>query len=186
MKTITITGVILLLAWSLGAVIGEIGTADYLVGVLSSTIPAFIVPSLIFVLGALISFATGTSYGTMSILMPLAIPLAWAISSGDMSFTIVATSGVLTGAIFGDHCSPISDTTILSSMGTSCNHIDHVTTQMYYSMFVGAITILVGYIPAGLGVPFYFSLPVGIVAMFIGLKLLGEKVDFEEVEETSS
>ena len=166
--------------------IGEIGTADYLVGVLSSTIPAFIVPSLIFVLGALISFATGTSYGTMSILMPLAIPLAWAISSGDMSFTIVATSGVLTGAIFGDHCSPISDTTILSSMGTSCNHIDHVTTQMYYSMFVGAITILVGYIPAGLGVPFYFSLPVGIVAMFIGLKLLGEKVDFEEVEETSS
>lgn len=186
MKTITITGVILLLAWSLGAVIGEIGTADYLVGVLSSTIPAFIVPSLIFVLGALISFATGTSYGTMSILMPLAIPLAWAISSGDMSFTIVATSGVLTGAIFGDHCSPISDTTILSSMGTSCNHIDHVTTQMYYSMFVGAITILVGYIPAGLGVPFYFSLPVGIVAMYIGLKLLGEKVDFEEVEETSS
>ena len=159
MKTITITGVILLLAWSLGSVIGEVGTADYLVGVLGSTIPAFIVPALIFILGAVISFATGTSYGTMSILMPLAIPLAWAISSGDMSFTIVATSGVLTGAIFGDHCSPISDTTILSSMGTSCNHIDHVTTQMYYSIFVGTITILVGYIPAGLGVPFYYSLP---------------------------
>lgn len=186
MKTITITGVILLLAWSLGAVIGEVGTADYLVGVLSSTIPAFIVPSLIFLLGALISFATGTSYGTMSILMPLAIPLAWAISSGDMSFTIVATSGVLTGAIFGDHCSPISDTTILSSMGTSCNHIDHVTTQMYYSIFVGIITIFIGYIPAGLGVPFYFSLPIGIVAMYVGLKLIGEKVDFEEVGETSS
>ena len=186
MKTITITGVILLLAWSLGAVIGEVGTANYLVGVLSSTIPAFIVPSLIFVLGALISFATGTSYGTMSILMPLAIPLAWAISSGDMSFTIVATSGVLTGAIFGDHCSPISDTTILSSMGTSCNHIDHVTTQMYYSIFVGIITIFIGYIPAGLGVPFYFSLPIGIVAMYVGLKLIGEKVDFEEVGETSS
>jgi Na+/H+ antiporter NhaC len=133
MKTIVITVVILLLAWSLGGVIGEVGTADYLVGVLKSTIPAFIVPSLIFLLGALISFATGTSYGTMSILMPLAIPLAWAISSGDMSFTIVATSGVLTGAIFGDHCSPISDTTILSSMGTSCNHIDHVRTQIYYA-----------------------------------------------------
>ncbi|WP_292887929.1 Na+/H+ antiporter NhaC family protein [Methanobrevibacter sp. UBA212] len=186
MKTITITGVILLLAWSLGSVIGEVGTADYLVGVLGSTIPAFIVPSLIFILGAVISFATGTSYGTMSILMPLAIPLAWAISSGDMSFTIVATSGVLTGAIFGDHCSPISDTTILSSMGTSCNHIDHVTTQMYYSIFVGTITILVGYLPAGLGVPFYYSLPVGIVAMYVGLKLIGEKVDFEEVDEASS
>jgi Na+/H+ antiporter NhaC len=75
MKTIVITGVILLLAWSLGGVIGEVGTADYLVGILSSTIPAWIVPSLIFILGALISFATGTAYGTMSILMPLAIPL---------------------------------------------------------------------------------------------------------------
>uniref|UniRef100_UPI00386A08A5 Na+/H+ antiporter NhaC family protein n=1 Tax=Methanobrevibacter sp. TaxID=66852 RepID=UPI00386A08A5 len=82
MKTIVITGVILLLAWSLGTVIGNIGTADYLVGILSNALPAFIVPTLIFILGALISFATGTSYGTMSILMPLAIPLGWAISSG--------------------------------------------------------------------------------------------------------
>jgi Na+/H+ antiporter NhaC len=186
MKTIIITVIILLLAWSLGGVIGEVGTANYLVGVLKSTIPAFIVPSLIFLLGALISFATGTSYGTMSIMMPLAIPLAWAISSGDMSFTIVCTSGVLTGAIFGDHCSPISDTTILSSMGTSCNHIDHVSTQMYYSIFVGLISIFIGYIPAGLGVPFYFSLPVGIVAMYVGLKVIGEKVDFKEVDESTS
>ena len=161
MKTIVITGVILLLAWSLGGVIGEIGTADYLVGVLSNTIPAFIVPTLIFILGALISFATGTAYGTMSILMPLAIPLGWAVSTGDINFTIVCTSGVLTGAIFGDHCSPISDTTILSSMG-------------------------VGYIPAGLGIPWYISLPIGIVVMFIGLRVLGEKVDFDEVEEVTS
>ncbi|WP_405270665.1 Na+/H+ antiporter NhaC family protein [Methanobrevibacter sp.] len=182
MKTIVITGVILLLAWSLGTVIGNVGTADYLVGVLSDTIPAFIVPTLIFILGALISFATGTSYGTMSILMPLAIPLAWAISSGDMGFTIVCTSGVLTGAIFGDHCSPISDTTILSSMGTSCNHIDHVRTQIYYAIFVACVAIFIGYIPAGLGIPWYVSLPIGIVVLYVGLKVLGEKVDFEEVE----
>ena len=186
MKTIVITGVILLLAWSLGGVIGEVGTADYLVGVLSSTIPAWIVPSLIFILGALISFSTGTAYGTMSILMPLAIPLAWAVSTGDMNFTIVCTSGVLTGAIFGDHCSPISDTTILSSMGTSCNHIDHVQTQIYYAIFVALVAILIGYIPAGLGVPFYISLIAGVIVMFVGLKILGEKVDFEEVEEASS
>ena len=186
MKTIVITGVILLLAWSLGGVIGEVGTADYLVGVLSSTIPAWIVPSLIFILGALISFATGTAYGTMSILMPLAIPLAWAVSTGDMNFTIVCTSGVLTGAIFGDHCSPISDTTILSSMGTSCNHIDHVQTQIYYAIFVALVAILIGYIPAGLGVPFYVSLVAGVIVMFVGLRILGEKVDFEEVEEASS
>lgn len=186
MKTIVITGVILLLAWSLGGVIGEVGTADYLVGVLSNTIPAFIVPALIFILGALISFATGTAYGTMSILMPLAIPLGWAVSTGDMNFTIVCTSGVLTGAIFGDHCSPISDTTILSSMGTSCNHIDHVQTQIYYAIFVALVAIFIGYIPAGLGVPWYISIVVGVIVMFFGLRILGEKVDFDEVEEASS
>ena len=186
MKTIVITGVILLLAWSLGGVIGEVGTADYLVGVLSNTIPAFIVPALIFILGALISFATGTAYGTMSILMPLAIPLGWAVSTGDMSFTIICTSGVLTGAIFGDHCSPISDTTILSSMGTSCNHIDHVQTQIYYAIFVALVAIFVGYIPAGLGVPWYVLIPAGVVVMFIGLRIIGEKVDFDEVEEEAT
>ena len=186
MKTIVITGVILLLAWSLGGVIGEVGTADYLVGVLSSTIPAWIVPALIFILGALISFATGTAYGTMSILMPLAIPLAWAVSTGDMSFTIVCTSGVLTGAIFGDHCSPISDTTILSSMGTSCNHIDHVQTQIYYAIFVAIVAVVFGYIPAGFGIPWYVCGVAGIIVMFVGLRILGEKVDFEEVEEASS
>ena len=186
MKTIVITGVILLLAWSLGGVIGEVGTASYLVGVLKNALPQFIVPSLIFILGALISFATGTAYGTMSILMPLAIPLAWAVSSGDMSFTIVCTSGVLTGAIFGDHCSPISDTTILSSMGTSCSHIDHVQTQIYYAVFVACVAIFIGYIPAGLGIPWFISLPVGIVVLYIGLKVLGEKVDFDEVEDSSS
>ena len=186
MKTIVITGVILLLAWSLGGVIGDIGTADYLVGVLGSTIPAWIVPALIFILGALISFATGTAYGTMSILMPLAIPLGWAVSTGDMNFTIVCTSGVLTGAIFGDHCSPISDTTILSSMGTSCNHIDHVQTQIYYAVFVALVAIFIGYIPAGFGVPFYVSFVVGIIVLYVGLRILGEKVDFKEVEEASS
>ena len=167
MKTIVITGVILLLAWSLGGVIGELGTADYLVGVLAGAIPIFILPTLIFVLGALISFATGTSYGTMSILMPLTIPLAWAV-------------GVLTGAIFGDHCSPISDTTILSSMGTSCNHIDHVSTQIYYAIFVAAIAIIFGYIPAGFGIQWYISIPVAIVVMYLGLRVLGEKVPFDE------
>ena len=186
MKTIVITGVILLLAWSLGGVIGEVGTADYLVSVLKGTIPYWILPSLIFILGGLISFATGTAYGTMSILMPLAIPLAWAVSP-DMGFVITCTSGVLTGAIFGDHCSPISDTTILSSMGTSCNHIDHVQTQIYYAGFVAIIAIIFGYIPAGFGISWYISIPVATIMMFVGLKIIGEKVDFEEnVEEETA
>ncbi len=185
MKSIAITGVILLLAWSLGRVIGNVGTADYLAIVLKGTIPYWILPSFIFVLGALISFATGTAYGTMSILMPLTIPLAWAISP-DIGFVVTATSGVLTGAIFGDHCSPISDTTILSSMGTSCNHIDHVQTQIYYAIFVAIIAILFGYIPAGFGIAWYICIPVAIIVMYIGLKVIGEKVDFEEIEEESA
>ena len=175
MKTIVITGVILLLAWSLGAVIGDVGTADYLVGILSSTIPYWSVPALIFILGAIISFATGTAYGTMTILMPLAIPLAWNIKP-EFGFLVTAISAVLTGAIFGDHCSPISDTTIMSSMGSGCNHIAHVNTQIYYALFVAVITIVVGYIPAGFGIPWYISLVLAVIVMFVGLRIIGEKV----------
>ena len=176
MKGLIITGVILILAWSLGSVIKELGTAQYLVEALNGAIPAFLLPSLIFILGAIISFSTGSAYGTMSILMPLAIPLAYKINP-EMSFVIVSTSAVLTGAIFGDHCSPISDTTILSSMGAGCNHIDHVKTQMWYALFVAAITILFGYIPAGFGLPIYIVLPMSFVALFIGIMIFGKKVE---------
>lgn len=176
MKGLIITGVILILAWSLGSVIKELGAAEYLVEALNGAIPAFLLPSLIFILGAIISFSTGSAYGTMSILMPLAIPLAYKINP-EMSFVIVSTSAVLTGAIFGDHCSPISDTTILSSMGAGCSHIDHVKTQMWYALFVAAITILFGYIPAGFGLPIYIVLPMSCVALFIGVMIFGKKVE---------
>ena len=181
MKTLVITGVILILAWSLSSVIKELGTAKYLIKLLSGSFPAFLLPNLIFVLGAIISFSTGTAYGTMGILMPLAVPLAHSINP-EMSFVIVSTSAVLTGAIFGDHCSPISDTTILSSMGAGCNHIDHVRTQMPYALFTGAITILFGYIPAGLGMPIYIVLPLAILAVFVGVQIFGKKVDGVEAK----
>ena len=181
MKTLIITGVILICAWSLSSVIKELGTAKYLIQLLSGSLPPFILPSLIFVLGAIISFATGTSYGTMGILMPLAIPLAHSINP-EMSYIIVATSAVLTGAIFGDHCSPISDTTILSSMGAGCNHIDHVRTQMPYAIFVAVITIVFGYIPAGFGLPVYVVLPIAFVAMFIGIQIFGKSVEVEDID----
>ena len=179
MKTLMITGVILILAWSLSSVIKEVGTAKFLIRYLSGSLPPFLLPSIIFILGAVISFSTGTAYGTMGILMPLAIPLAYSLSP-EMSYVIVATSAVLTGAIFGDHCSPISDTTILSSMGAGCNHIDHVNTQMPYAIFISAITIVFGYIPAGLGVPFYIVLPVAIAASAIGLRFIGKRVDVDD------
>lgn len=176
MKTLLITGVILILAWSLSSVIKELGTAKFLIKLLSDSIPYFLLPSLIFILGAVISFATGTAYGTMGILMPLAVPLAHSINP-EMSFIIVSTSAVLTGAIFGDHCSPISDTTILSSMGAGCNHIEHVKTQIWYSLFVAVITILFGYIPAGFGLPIYIVLPISIMVIYVGVQILGKKVE---------
>ena len=182
MKTLVITCVILICAWSLSSVIKELGTARYLIQLLSGSIPAFLLPSIIFVLGGIMSFATGTSYATMGILMPLTIPLAHSINP-EMSYIIVCISAVLTGSIFGDHCSPISDTTILSSMGAGCNHIDHVRTQMPYSLFVASIAILFGYIPAGFGLNIYLILPVAFLVMFIGIQILGKSVDIDENEE---
>ncbi|QKF63152.1 sodium:proton antiporter [Campylobacter mucosalis] len=183
-KTMIITIVILLLAWSLSSVIKELGTSRYLVELLSQSTPKFILPVAIFVLGSFISFSTGTSYGTMGILMPLAIPLANAVGvhyglSGDAmhSYMIVNISAVLTGAIFGDHCSPISDTTILSSMGAGCNHIDHVTTQMPYAISVGLITIFVGYIPTALGLSAWATLPLGLIATWALVRFVGKKVE---------
>ena len=179
MKTLLITCVILICAWSLSSVIKELGTAKFLINYLSGSIPAFTLPSIIFVLGAIISFATGTSYGTMGILMPLAIPLAYSINP-DMSYVIVSTSAVLTGAIFGDHCSPISDTTILSSMGAGCDHIEHVRTQIPYSLFIAVITIVFGYIPAGFGLPVYIVLPLALIAVFVGVQIFGKSVEVEQ------
>ena len=178
MKGLIITGVILILAWSLSSVIKELGTAYFLTEALKYSLPKFLLPSVIFILGAIISFSTGTAFGTMGILMPLAIPLAHAISP-DMTYIIAATSAVLTGAIFGDHCSPISDTTIMSSMGAGCDHMEHVKTQMWYCIFVAIITVLFGYIPVGLGLPIYIVLPLATIGMGILIYFLGKPVDSE-------
>ncbi len=187
-KSLVITGVILMMAWSLSSVIKELGTAKYLVSVLSDAIPPFLLPSIIFVLGSIISFATGTSYGTMGILMPLAVPLAFAITP-DSSYVLISTGAVLTGAIFGDHCSPISDTTILSSMGSACDHLDHVRTQMVYSLTVAGATILFGYIPVGLGLPIGIVLPVsigiiGLIVYFVGKPVPAAPIE-KEIIKTS-
>jgi Na+/H+ antiporter NhaC len=181
-KALVITGAILLLAWSLSSTIKELGTAKFLVASILESIPEsllpsiiFLLPSIIFILGSIISFATGTSYGTMGILMPLAIPLAYAMSP-ETSYVVMSAGAVLTGAIFGDHCSPISDTTILSSMGSSCDHLEHVKTQLYYVLTVGAITVLFGYIPVGLGLSVKIVLPISIVVVILVVKIFGKRV----------
>ncbi|NFF68090.1 Na+/H+ antiporter NhaC family protein [Clostridium sporogenes] len=182
MKSLIITAVILLLAWSLSAVIKELGTATFLVSILSNSIPKFLLPSIIFIFGSVISFATGSAYGTMGILMPLTIPLAYAISP-DHAYVVMSGSAVLTGAIFGDHCSPISDTTIMSSMGSACDHLDHTSTQMVYALTIAACTILFGYIPAGLGLPIYIVLPLSIILVAAVVRFIGKPNDI--VEEKS-
>ena len=180
-KALVITAVILILAWSLSAIMKELGTATYLVTILSDSTPQFILPTIIFVLGSIISFSTGTSYGTMGILMPLTIPLASAVGihtglEGDELHTYIVLNigAVLTGAIFGDHCSPISDTTILSSMASSCNHMDHVSTQLYYALFVGVVAILFGFLPAAFGVPVYILLPLGLLVVYLVIRFYGK------------
>ncbi len=180
MKSLLITGVILILAWSLSGVIKELGTAHFLANFLEGAIPPFLLPSLIFIFACLISFATGTSYGTMGILMPLTIPIAHQIGGGSYELIIFSISAVLSGAILGDHSSPISDTTILSSMGAACDHLDHVNTQLPYALTIGALSVLVGYLPLGLGLPIYIVLPLAIVVTFLIVRFVGKRVDTPE------
>lgn len=183
LKSLLITVVILLLAWSLSSVIKELGTSKYLVELLSESIPKAALPSAIFVLASFISFSTGTSYGTMGILMPLSIPLAHAIGAQYgleaetmHTYMIMNIGAVLTGAIFGDHCSPISDTTILSSMGAACDHIDHTRTQIVYALAVGLVAVAVGYLPVALGLSVLLTLPLGLLAIFLMVRFIGKKV----------
>ncbi|RFA34020.1 sodium:proton exchanger [Virgibacillus dokdonensis] len=135
---------ILVLAWALGSLLGEMGTAAYIVEQLEGNVPAYIVPAIIFLAAASMSFATGSSWGTFAIMLPLAIPMA----SGLEAPMLVSIGAVLSGGLFGDHCSPISDSTILASTGAGCDHIDHVKTQLPYALTNGFIA-LVSFIIAG-------------------------------------
>ncbi len=167
---------VLLLAWSIGSIMGSDGldTGNYIAGALGSWIPYQIVPLTIFIIAAFMAFATGTSFGTMGILMPLAIPLAWAVNP-DLAFLTLSVSAVLTGTIVGDHCSPISDTTILSSVGSGVDHLDHVQTQMPYAIMVGVISGL-AYLFAGIGISLVIIFITSIILLVSGLYYIGEKV----------
>jgi Na+/H+ antiporter NhaC len=131
--------VILILAWSLKNCCDDLRTGEFLATILAGRVPPYLFPPILFLAASVTSFATGTSYGTMAILMPTAIPIAYALDGQSYGLTTMISLGaVLDGAIFGDHCSPISDTTIMSSIASSCNLIDHVRTQLPYSLFVAA------------------------------------------------
>ncbi len=166
---------ILLLAWSLKSVCDDLNTGQYIVTLLSPHLSPLWFPAILFFIAAITAFGTGTSWGTMSILIPIAIPVAYALD--DQSYgliTIICLGSVLDGAIFGDHCSPISDTTIMSSISAQCDHIHHVQTQIPYSLFVAIIALFVGYLPAAMGVPPVLCYALGTVALIAGLLFIGK------------
>ena len=180
-KEIVFILLILVLAWSLGAVCKKVGTAAYIVGLAQGNVPGWMVPAILFVTGAIISFATGSSWGAFAILIPLAVPM----SVGLNAPMLVCIGSVLSGGLFGDHCSPISDTTILSSMGAGCDHLDHVKTQLPYA-FTVAIASFVGYVIAGVyPSPAVLGISVVLLVALLVLfaKLWGKRIDKFEARE---
>ena len=183
MRAMMIAMIILVLAWSLGAVTKELGTASYLAQTLSDRLPIQIIPALVFLTAAAMSFATGTSWGTMAILLPLVIPLTVSLGGGanfdggaHYSYLLGSISSVLAGAIFGDHCSPISDTTVLSSTASACDHVDHVRTQLPYALLVAGVGMLLGDIGTAYGLPNWAALLGGAALLVLFLRVFGRPV----------
>ncbi len=157
--------IVLVLAWSLSSVTSDLRTADYLASVISDTVAPRYFPMIVFVLGALTSLSTGSSYGTFAILMAIAIPVGFELGA-SMYLTIAA---VLSGGLMGDHASPISDTTVLASVGADCNHLSHVTTQGAYAGLTGLVTILAYWMAGVYESP--YVLFIAMIVLFISMTL---------------
>jgi Na+/H+ antiporter NhaC len=174
---------ILTLAWSVALITKHLHTADFISQLLLRlSFSPYLVPALTFILGALVAFSTGSSWGTMAILYPLILPSAWMLTHQQgmehehallIFYNVV--SAVLAGSVLGDHCSPISDTTILSSLASQCNHIEHVRTQMPYALTVGSVALLAGTIPAAFGLSMWLLLPLSVLLLVLIVRLFGKK-----------
>lgn len=185
-KAMLLALVVLVLAWSIGAVCGELHTADWVVSITDGVLSPHWLPVLIFLISAAVAFATGTSWGTMGILVPLVIPIAHGLATstgmevGDGAYSVIllgTISSVLAGSVWGDHCSPISDTTILSSTASGSDHIAHVRTQLPYALGIGVLGMLLGDIPTAYGLSPWVSLLVGTAVIVGGVLWLGKKSD---------
>jgi Na+/H+ antiporter NhaC len=187
-KTLRSMGIalaILYLAWMIGAVCGELGTASYLTVSLDDVQFPLALPVILFLLSGAIAFATGSSWSTMSILLPLVVGLSFTLGErveiGGYALLILSIGAVLEGSIFGDHCSPISDTTVLSSVASASDHIDHVRTQGPYAALTMAVAMVVGYLPAAVfGLHPALSLLGGVAVLYFALRILGERADETE------
>ena len=186
---------ILYLAWMIGAVCSDLGTAPYLTSLVGNAIDPLLLPTLLFLLAGGVAFATGSSWSTMSILLPLVVGLAYHMGSSAVGLAptgpesgqllmVMSIAAVLSGAIFGDHCSPISDTTVMSSIASASDHIDHVRTQAPYSLLVMGVAAVFGYLPATyLGLSPWLCVALGSVALAGLLFLFGRRADDIEIAE---
>jgi len=180
-----LTGLVLLvMAWAVADVATDLQTAPYLISVLGDSLSPYTLPAVIFMLAACTAFASGSSWGVMAILMPLVIPLCWAVlqshgiaDAEHMHILYSSIACVLTGAVWADHCSPISDTTVLSSLATGCDHMDHVRTQIPYALLGGIAAILIGVLPAGFGLPWFLLLPIAAVVVVVVHRFLAKPTD---------
>ncbi len=169
--------IILVLAWSIKETCKAVDTAAYLIASLSGFLDPILLPILVFMLAALVAFSIGTSWTTMAILLPTMLPLAH--DMGGLALTVLVAAAVLDGAIFGDHCSPISDTTVLSSIATSCDHVDHVKTQIPYALATMATAALCGYLGSTLLYSPLLGLLLGTAVIALVLFFLGRNSDAE-------
>ncbi len=181
---------ILVMAWALSDVTVALGTADYLVSVFDGVLNPYWVPVIIFVISAGTSFATGSSWGTMGILMPISVPLVWnlGITAGlppEVANELIyaSVSAVLAGSVWGDHCSPISDTTILSSIASQCDHIEHVRTQLPYAIVVGVVSILAIISATVLDISPWIIYPVGLALLLGVLFKFGRFASLEDSKD---
>ena len=178
--------IILILAWSIGDICERLRTADVVVDLATGNLSARLVPTVAFLVAAFLGFSTGTSWGTMAILMPIVIPLATELpaSAGlgpeaSTAIFLASVASVLSGSVFGDHCSPISDTTIMSSMASGADHVDHVRTQLPYALSAGVVAVTFGTLPAGWGVAPWLTLPLGVLLLGLLVHLVGKRTEAE-------
>ena len=179
--------IILILAWALAITTEQLHTADYFSSLLSGQIHPYTIPVIIFILAALISFSTGSSWSTMAILYPIAIPTTYAVCMAEgfdheaaihIMYAVIAT--VLSASVLGDHCSPISDTTILSSLSSGCNHIEHVRTQIPYALTVGIVSLIslyISVITGGSNIIILILYAVGVLSFYLIIQKFGKSVE---------
>ena len=173
------TMVVLILAWTLAGIIDQLGTVYYVVDIISAGIPQFFVPTLVFISCCIVSFAAG-SYGCMFMIMPIAVPIVAAIGGiaenpAADPFMLSCVAAVLSGAIFGDHCSPMTDCTILAALGAGCETMDHVRTQMPYALTVAITSVLFGTLLTSFGISPFIGLVTGIIFMGLIIQFAGKK-----------